>query len=136
MRDLGAVARVLACSRVYETAPWGDVPQGPYLNAAALVGYRGTAEELLAALLEIERKNGRIRDVRFGPRTLDLDLLWMEGVALDGATLTVPHPRLAERAFALWPLVDVAPFATDHRGERYARPAPDGITGILGPLEP
>ena len=79
LRELGAVARVEGTSRVYATAPVGP-PQPEYLNAAALVTWEGTAEELLDALLAIEAKLGRVRGERFGPRTIDLDVLWIEGV--------------------------------------------------------
>jgi 2-amino-4-hydroxy-6-hydroxymethyldihydropteridine diphosphokinase len=66
---------------------------------------------------------GRVRAERFGPRTIDLDLLWIEGVAVDGPRLVVPHPRLRERAFALVPLLEVAPDARDPRtGELFAVP--------------
>lgn len=121
---------MLACSRLYETAPWGDVPQGPYINAAILLDISVTAHGLLEDLLAIEQRRGRVRDVRYGPRTLDLDVLWIEGVVVDDEALTVPHPRLHERAFALWPLVDVAPFATDARGAPYLRGEPEGIVAI------
>lgn len=121
---------MLARSRLYETAPWGDVPQGPYLNASVLLSILVSAHELLEGLLSIEQRRGRVRDVRFGPRTLDLDVLWIEGIVVDDETLTVPHPRLHERAFALWPLLDVAPFATDARGVPYTRGEPEGIVAI------
>lgn len=122
---------VRARSRIYETAPWGDVPQGPYLNAALLIGWAGTPPELLALLLAVEREAGRVRDVRFGPRTLDLDVLWMGEIVYEDAALQVPHPRLTERAFALLPLLDVAPDARDPRtGRAYERPRLDGVLGV------
>jgi 2-amino-4-hydroxy-6-hydroxymethyldihydropteridine diphosphokinase len=121
---------VLARSRLYETAPWGDVPQGPYINASILLSISASAHELLRDLLAIEQRRGRVRDVRYGPRTLDLDVLWIEGIVVDDEVLTVPHPRLHERAFARWPLVDVAPFATDARGTPYTRGEPEGIVAI------
>jgi 2-amino-4-hydroxy-6-hydroxymethyldihydropteridine diphosphokinase len=120
VRDLGQVARVVATSRVYETAPVGPA-QPRYLNAAALVSWERSPMDLLGELLAIEAKLGRVRGERWGPRTIDLDLLWAEGVALEGPQLTVPHPRLRERAFALVPMVEVAPDARDPRtGEAYA----------------
>lgn len=121
---LGSVARVERTSHVYETAPIGP-PQPAYLNAAALVTWEGTAEGLLDALLAIEAKLGRVRGgERFGPRTLDLDVLWIEGHVEEGPRLVVPHPRLRERAFAVIPLLEVAPGARDPRtGEAYAVPA-------------
>ena len=99
---LARVAHVEGTSHVYATAPVGP-PQPEYLNAAALVAWEGTAEGLLDALLAIEAKLGRVRAERFGPRTVDLDVLWIEGLAAEGARLVVPHPRLRERAFAVVP---------------------------------
>ncbi len=129
---LALVCPVLARSRVYETAPWGDVPQGPYLNAAALVDFHHGPEALLDALLAIERAQGRVRDLRFGPRTIDLDLLWMDGVVVESERLTVPHPRLQERAFALLPLLEVASFAVDPRsGVRFSSPGSEGILRVF-----
>jgi 2-amino-4-hydroxy-6-hydroxymethyldihydropteridine diphosphokinase len=121
---IGKVARIERLSRVYETAPvLPGTPEGrdtdpmhpPYLNAAALVGYRGSPEQLLAALQGIEAQLGRVRKGgdRWAPRPIDLDILWIEGLQCESADLVVPHPRLPERAFALRPLVDVAPQAVD-----------------------
>ena len=125
LRELGAVARVEKTSRVYATAPVGP-PQPEYLNAAALVAFEGTAEQLLDALLGIEAGLGRVRDERFGPRTIDLDVLWVDGVAVETGRLVVPHPRLSERAFALAPMLEVAPGAIDPRtGRAYRVPAGD-----------
>jgi 2-amino-4-hydroxy-6-hydroxymethyldihydropteridine diphosphokinase len=110
--------RITARSRVYETAPVGGPPQPDFLNAALLVECTLSAPALLEELLRIEVALGRVRggdEVRFGPRTLDLDVLWIEGVTLDEPRLIVPHPRLAGRAFALMPLLEVAPGAIDPR---------------------
>jgi 2-amino-4-hydroxy-6-hydroxymethyldihydropteridine diphosphokinase len=125
---LGEVARVEATSHVYATAPVGP-PQPEYLNAAALVAWEGTPEALLEALLGIEARLGRVRSgERFGPRGIDLDVLWIEGVAVQTERLVVPHPRLAERAFAMVPLLEVAPDARDPRtGEAYVAPAGDVV---------
>lgn len=106
---------VLARSSVYETAPVGP-PQPSYLNGAFLLNVERGPEALLDWLLAIEARLGRVRDVRWGPRTIDLDLLFMEGVKVTTPRLTVPHPRLAERAFALAPLLDVAPWLAPHYG--------------------
>lgn len=108
-------ARVSARSHVYETAPVGEVPQGPFLNAAVALSWEGEPVELMTALLAIERSLGRVRDVRWGPRTLDLDVLWVEDLVLAEPSLVVPHPYLVERAFALAPLLEVAPDARDPR---------------------
>jgi 2-amino-4-hydroxy-6-hydroxymethyldihydropteridine diphosphokinase len=115
VRRLARLARVDARSRVYETAPVGNVDQPPFLNAAVRVSWPGTAEGLLAALLDIEAALGRKRLERWAPRTIDLDVLWIDGVVLASETLDVPHPRLTERAFAVVPLLDVAPDAIDPR---------------------
>lgn len=102
---------LLKRSPIYETAPAGGPPQGDYLNAAALLVSSLPARDLMDRLLEIERALGRVRGERNGPRIIDLDLLWIEGEGIDEPALSVPHPRLTERAFALRPLIDVAPDA-------------------------
>lgn len=98
---------VTAVSRVYESDGVGP-PQPRYLNAAVRAVSAQPALELLAQLLAIEAALGRVRDVRWGPRTLDLDLLWAEH-AVTNEQLQVPHPHLRQRPFALAPLLDVAP---------------------------
>jgi 2-amino-4-hydroxy-6-hydroxymethyldihydropteridine diphosphokinase len=118
------IGSVVALSSVYETAPVGP-PQPHYLNAAARLLTRHSPLEVLRAVLEIERTAGRERRERWGPRTLDLDLLWIRGRQVDEAGLSVPHPRLCQRAFALLPLLDVAPDAADPlTGQPYARLLP------------
>jgi 2-amino-4-hydroxy-6-hydroxymethyldihydropteridine diphosphokinase len=104
--------RLSALSPLYRTPPWGPVPQPPYLNAVAALETALPAEALLDALLAIELARGRDRSpqaVRWGPRTLDLDLLLYGDAVISTERLTVPHPRLAERAFVLVPLCDLAP---------------------------
>jgi 2-amino-4-hydroxy-6-hydroxymethyldihydropteridine diphosphokinase len=102
--------RVTSVSTVYETAPVGPPPQGPYLNAVVRLRTRLAPRALLACLLEIEAAEGRRRSAgRWSPRTLDLDLLFYGSLTLDEPGLCVPHPRLHERAFVLEPLRDVAP---------------------------
>jgi 2-amino-4-hydroxy-6-hydroxymethyldihydropteridine diphosphokinase len=114
-RELSRIARVAGTSRVYETAPVGP-PQPDFLNAAALLESEQAPEALLRDLLAIETSLGRVRgDRRWGPRAIDLDFLWAEGVAVDGPRLTLPHPRLRERAFALVPLLELVPDARDPR---------------------
>lgn len=110
LAELARVARVEATSRVYESAAVGP-PQGDYLNAAALVTWEGEPEALLDALLAIEAKLGRVRREKWGPRTIDLDVLWIEDREVHSPRLTVPHPELTKRAFAVAPLLDVAPAA-------------------------
>jgi 2-amino-4-hydroxy-6-hydroxymethyldihydropteridine diphosphokinase len=98
---------VLRASTLRETAPWGPVEQPRFLNGAVAVETTLAPRELLEALLDVERRLGRVRNERFGPRTIDLDLLLYGDAVVDEPGLTVPHPRLRERAFALEPLVEL-----------------------------
>lgn len=111
MQALDALAdtRVLRRSRLYRTPPWGVLEQPSFVNAAVELDTGLSPHALLDALQAIERDAGRVRGERNGPRTLDLDLLHMDGIHVDDARLTLPHPRIAERAFVLLPLADVAP---------------------------
>ena len=100
----------LRCSRLYRSAPWGRADQPEFVNAVAGFDYAGTPQGLLDGLLAIEREAGRVRTgERWGPRRLDLDLLDFDGLAIDTPTLSLPHPRLAQRAFVLLPLADLVP---------------------------
>jgi 2-amino-4-hydroxy-6-hydroxymethyldihydropteridine diphosphokinase len=101
--------RLLAASSLYETAPVGGPPQGPYLNAALLLSTELSPRELLAAMREVEDAARRARSVPDGPRTLDFDLLVYADVALSEKDLELPHPRFSKRLFALAPAADVAP---------------------------
>ena len=99
-----------AVSTLRKTEPWGLADQPPFLNGAAAVDTRLAPRDLLDVLLEIELELGRVREgERYGPRTIDLDLLLYGDLELDGPGLTVPHPRLHERAFALEPLQELEP---------------------------
>lgn len=102
--------RVLACSRLFRTPAWGNEAQPAFINAAVSVQTGLAAADLLEALLQTERDFGRIRlqGERWGPRTLDLDLLLYGDQVIDLPQLRVPHPHLHERAFALLPLADIA----------------------------
>jgi 2-amino-4-hydroxy-6-hydroxymethyldihydropteridine diphosphokinase len=100
--------RVVARSRLYRTRAVGP-PQPDYVNAAALLETRLDALSLFDALLAIEAAHGRARGERWGPRTLDLDLLVYGDAVIDTPRLTVPHPQLALRPFVLVPLAEVAP---------------------------
>jgi 2-amino-4-hydroxy-6-hydroxymethyldihydropteridine diphosphokinase len=108
---LGALpgTRLIAVSATYETAPVGPAGQQNYFNAVAALATSLAPLTLLDHLLAIEQARGRVRRERWGPRTLDLDLLLHGGTVLDDPRLTLPHPRLLERAFVLAPLADVAP---------------------------
>ena len=128
LAKIGQIERV---SRVYETAPVGGPSQPDYLNAAALVRFDGSAHALLETLQGIELGLGRTRAERWAARTIDLDVLWIEGLALESEPLTVPHPRLATRAFALRPLVDLVPDAIDAESSLpYARLAATADAGV------
>lgn len=98
------------CSSVYATRPIGP-PQPDYLNMAVLVGTTLEPAALLAACQAAEQAGGRVRAARFGPRTIDVDVLWWEGRSLALPELVVPHPRLVERRFALEPLLELVPDA-------------------------
>ena len=101
--------RLLARSGLYETAPVGPPGQQDYLNAAAELSTSLEPLELLEALLSIEQARGRVRRERWGPRTLDLDLLLHGEHRISGPRLTLPHPAMLDRAFVLAPLCDLAP---------------------------
>jgi 2-amino-4-hydroxy-6-hydroxymethyldihydropteridine diphosphokinase len=103
---------VTGVSQIRETEPVGPVAQGPFLNGAVRVETALAPRELLDRLLAIERRMGRVRSERFGPRTIDLDLLLYGDEVVDEPGLTVPHPRLKERRFALEPLSDLDPSLT------------------------
>lgn len=123
---------LVARSPLWETAPLGP-PQPAYFNAALLVRTTHTPESLLRELLAVEAALGRERRERWGPRTIDLDILWSEGVALRTDTLTVPHPELARRTFALAPLLALCPEAIDPTtrvalSETYAKLTGDGLS--------
>jgi 2-amino-4-hydroxy-6-hydroxymethyldihydropteridine diphosphokinase len=102
-----------AASRVYETAPVGGPPQDPYLNAVVAIETSLDPYELLHRCQQIEALAQRERSERWGPRTLDVDILLVDDVRVDGDELTIPHPRMWERGFVLAPLRDVAPGLVD-----------------------
>lgn len=106
-----AGVRVVAVSTLHETAPVGEIPQGPYLNAAAVLETSLSPRDLLGVMHGVERAFGRDRakEQRWGPRTLDLDLILYGDVRLEEPGLTLPHPRAHERLFVLEPLAEVAP---------------------------
>ncbi|MBM3317285.1 MAG: 2-amino-4-hydroxy-6-hydroxymethyldihydropteridine diphosphokinase [Candidatus Eisenbacteria bacterium] len=113
----------VAVSRLYETDPLGGPPgQGRYLNQVVLLESAAPPEALLAAALAVEAGLGRARGERWGPRTIDIDLLLCGGEEREGAALSLPHPRLHERAFVLAPLAEVLP---EWRHPRLGRTARD-----------
>ena len=102
--------RLLRASRLYRTPAWGLEQQPDFINAVAMLETRLAAQALLESLFVIERRHGRVREAeqRWGPRTLDLDLLLYGDAMIDEPGLRVPHPYLHERAFALLPLLEIA----------------------------
>ncbi|MCJ8143782.1 2-amino-4-hydroxy-6-hydroxymethyldihydropteridine diphosphokinase [Ancylobacter sp. A5.8] len=114
-KAVGLIARIglkiIARSSLYETPPWGPVPQGPYLNLVVAVETELSARELLNMALGVEHAFGRdrTREVRFGPRTIDIDILLYGDEVIAEPDLEIPHPRMMERAFALIPLSELAP---------------------------
>jgi len=99
-------------SSFYETPPWGKIDQPPFLNAAACVSFAGAPHSLIGEMQRIERELGRVRREHWGARTIDLDLLYVDGVTTSDDVLTLPHPYLTERAFVLVPLAEIAPDLT------------------------
>ena len=139
LAGIAPVGMVLGGSPIYETAPVGEVEQGPFLNAVISVETDLGPREVLDALLGIEQTRGRRRDVRWGPRTLDLDLLTFGDAAVDESGLTVPHPEIRNRRFVLVPLIQADPHVRDDRGP-FAR-ALEGVKDqeirrVSGPLHP
>ena len=100
--------RVEQVSHFYETPPWGKTDQPAFLNAAARISFDGAPYDLLRDLQRIEHALGRVRHEHWGPRTIDLDILYVEDVTLSDKALTLPHPYLTERAFVLVPLAEIA----------------------------
>ncbi|HEV7325385.1 MAG TPA: 2-amino-4-hydroxy-6-hydroxymethyldihydropteridine diphosphokinase [Bosea sp. (in: a-proteobacteria)] len=107
LRAHAAVA-LKATSSVWRTAPWGKLDQPEFRNMAVLIETTLSAEDLLALCLDIERQSGRERRERWGPRTLDIDILTYGDETIDRPGLQIPHPRIAERAFVLAPLAEIA----------------------------
>jgi 2-amino-4-hydroxy-6-hydroxymethyldihydropteridine diphosphokinase len=107
-------------SQLYLTPPWGIVEQPPFVNAVVELDTGLSPHALLDALLDLEQRAGRVRAELNGPRTLDLDLLHVDGVQLDDGRLSLPHPRMMDRAFVLLPLNDIAPALVPDGGQTVA----------------
>jgi len=128
----GTVVRLVARSSDYRTPPWGITDQPPFVNAVIAVATSLTPHDLFARALKVERASGRDRskERRWGPRTIDLDLLAYDDLVLHDTKLTLPHPRLFERAFVLVPLAEIAPdrvIAGIRISEAVARIDPSGV---------
>ena len=109
IEGLGEGIDVLAISPLYETAPVGGVPQDNFLNVVVEIDTTLAPEALLDRCHAAEHAAERVREIRFGPRTLDVDVLLYGGITIETERLTVPHPRMWERRFVLAPLRDLAP---------------------------
>ena len=107
---IGRIPDLIKTASIWETAPIGGPDdQGPYLNTVVQLSTDRTARQLLSVCREQEEDAGRIRGQRWGARTLDVDVLWIDGERIDEHDLIVPHPRMMERAFVLMPLRELAP---------------------------
>lgn len=120
------------CSRVWETAPVGGPPQPDFLNVVVRVETDLAPRELLEACLRVEASLGRVRAVRWGPRSVDVDVLLIDARTIDDPDLTVPHPRMHERGFVLMPLLELDPDPVLPDGTRLAdvRLGPDSAGGV------
>jgi 2-amino-4-hydroxy-6-hydroxymethyldihydropteridine diphosphokinase len=112
--DRRADSRVVSVSPVYRTPPWGVADQPWFFNAAAAIRTRLEPEALLDFVLDTEVRLKRVRRERWGPRIIDIDVLAYEGFEASDGRLTLPHPRMTERAFVMVPLADVAPELVIH----------------------
>lgn len=101
--------RVVARSSYYRTRPWGKTDQPDFTNVSAVVETTLPPLELLATCLDVERRLGRVRHERWGPRVIDIDLIAYDGVSMSTETLTLPHSHAHERGFVLIPLAEIAP---------------------------
>ncbi len=136
---LASIGRLVARSSLYETVPVGGPEQGPFLNAVVLVDSSLDPHEVLNACLKIEASRGRDREVRWGPRTLDLDIIASDGPPVADDRLTVPHPLAADREFVLRPLREVwpdAPISEDHTASSaLIELGPQGVDRLAGTWE-
>lgn len=122
---------VVSTSSIYETAPVGYTDQADFLNVVIQVQTKLSAHELLAACQQIEGQQGRVRDIRWGPRTVDLDILLFNNESIETKDLIVPHPRMHERAFVLIPLLEIAPAVTNPvTGQAYSQEAAATDDGV------
>jgi 2-amino-4-hydroxy-6-hydroxymethyldihydropteridine diphosphokinase len=132
-RALAAHGEVVAVSSLYRTPAWGVTDQPPFVNAALALETPLAPYPLLAALKSLEAELGRVASFRWGPRAIDLDILTFGDLRLDAPDLTIPHARLAERAFALVPLAEIDPAYVSLRD---ALPAADvAAVERIGPFE-
>lgn len=103
----GPMPKTVFCSQVYETPPWGPVPQGPFYNLCCGLFTSQPATVWLSRIQQLEQQAGRQRDIKWGPRTLDIDLVVYGNFVLKSPELTLPHPFMQDRAFVLVPLAEL-----------------------------
>jgi 2-amino-4-hydroxy-6-hydroxymethyldihydropteridine diphosphokinase len=108
VRNLQTFAELVQTSSIYETAAWGKTDQQAFLNQVVEIKTALPAHELMDAILAVERSMGRIREERYGPRTIDIDILFFGDEVHDSSHITIPHPELPNRRFALVPLAELA----------------------------
>jgi len=125
--------RVTRSSRVWETDPVGGPDQPEFLNAVVEVTTDLEPTDLLSACNRVEAELGRTREVRWGPRTVDIDILLIDKLVIDDSTLTVPHPRLYQRAFALMPLLELTADPVLPNGARLLDSTPQGEAHPFAP---
>jgi 2-amino-4-hydroxy-6-hydroxymethyldihydropteridine diphosphokinase len=130
MLDADPQTVVVAVSSLYRTPPWGKLDQPDFLNAAAEISTGLSPRELLDLCLEAERKLKRVREERWGPRLIDIDILVFGGRRIHESGLDIPHPRMLERAFVLTPLAEIAPDLSVDDRSMEARVAASDTTGI------
>lgn len=102
------VGRLIRVSSIIQTEPWGGIPQPDYLNQVVWLQTRMKPEPLMRCLLAFEKRSGRVREQRWGARTLDMDMLYYGNFQINNTLLQVPHPRLHERAFVMESLLEIA----------------------------
>ena len=124
--SLGGV-QVLRCASLIETPPWGEENQRPFVNTLVEVSFSETARELLELVLGIEKKMGRIRDYKWGPRIIDIDILEFQRQVIDEDGLQVPHPWYPARAFVLESFVELEPGWVPTGGEQTVTALLEGL---------
>lgn len=129
---VGSLTGVRSVSPLYRTEPMGGPGgQSPYLNVVVEIDTDLSARQLLGVCHRLEAAADRVRAARWGPRTLDIDILWMDGVVVDESDLQVPHPRMRVRRFVMAPLADIAP---DVAGDDW-EDAAEGRVELVGPFD-
>ncbi len=109
LSEISAIARLENISSLFQTAPWGETDQEDFLNAVVEINFEGSAPDLLQKLQDIEKKLGRKKTKKWGPRIIDLDILFFGSEKITTKDLVVPHPFWQERDFVLFPLAEIAP---------------------------